>query len=82
MKNNYHCPFDRARAKSKRNKAFFTACIVVGVLVITLSSIAIANLVGVDNLIARAESTDAVIYDTNERLVPVKDDDGFWRHEH
>ena len=78
MKNNYHCPFDRARAKSKRNKAFFTACIVVGVLVITLSSIAIANLVGGDNLIARAESTDAVIYDTNERLVPVKDDDGFW----
>ena len=75
----YICPFATKLARRKRTvQALTIVGTILGVFIVFFSSIAIANAVGVDNLIDKAHSTPAVEYGNAERLIPVKDSDGYW----
>ena len=81
MKNtkNNQCPFQSKLTKrAKLKKALTVVCSIVGVFIILASTIAIANAVNLDKLIDKATTTASVEYNDGERLVPVKDQDGFW----
>jgi predicted MPP superfamily phosphohydrolase len=75
----HQCPFEKRLAKRRKlKKAIIAICSIVGVFAVLASTIAITNAVGVDRLIDKATSTPQVEYATGERLVPTKDEDGFW----
>ncbi len=75
----HFCAFDKARYKKyKAQKALTIIGAIIAVIALFSTSVAVANVVAVDNLLDKATSTSAVEYSDGERLVPVKDEDGYW----
>ncbi len=64
--------------KKRTQKALIITGAIVGAFAIFFSCIAIANAVGIKNLVSDAKSYAPVEYAEGEQLTPVRDGDGYW----